>query len=366
MEKKNGLLQLQLGAKSVFGAFFLLPTFLFCGSGSYCCEDEKPPSTGEMTCEEFFCPLGDDLFWSAQECMPWCIGAAMNIWRPGLSDRAIAYGNVSFSESTPIEGRTVKIPMRWRIGFSAEVGHNFFHRDWMLSLGYTYFNELATTAVGNAFLSTLMPLVSVNVHGNQVNRAEGSIRVFWNDLTFLASKNFHFSENVSLQGALGIDSSWLLLREDVVYTGGDFLAGRTSSVKELEKYWGIGPKMGVRSKWLFMGSFYFRGDLLMALEYGIFNLLYLEKLSATPSASIQIRERETGLVPMLDLGLGVGIADYLCDKKYFATFDLSYETRFMWRQNEWILVDPLSSPRYSLSNSDLSFQGFTIKFGLSF
>lgn len=322
-----------------------------------------PKALAQEKNEEDFTPTtshyatGADRFWSKVEALPYHFVVDVNYWRPQMNQTEYAYGNTNGGTAAPIKGGAYNIPVEWKWGFSLGAGYEFFHDDWVLNAGYTYFSGSQGASVVSTS-GTLLATRAFALNGQSVNFATSNLSITWNNLDALLDKKFHFRENTIIFTKVGLETAWLKLDDITKYSGGSLGSDSVNSRSE-SRLWGIGPKVGARANFLFADTFYLLGSLDTALKYMINKAFYIENGPLAANA-IDYKNRSEFLSPTIDLELGLGFAKYFSRNKRFVQLEASYQGHYLFRQNQLLTADPFTTPRFQTSNGDLSFQGLTL------
>lgn len=178
---------------------------------------------------EFF---GDVLYWQATEPVDWTMTASGS-----STDQVVAFKNLDY---------------HFAPGFRVGMGLGR-ESDWGLSLSYTRFHtDTEATAAGKVtpvFLGNRLAL-SLN---DPPHFDSGSIRsvIDYNVLDLDIGKSFCPVESLQLRPVLGLRGAWINQTFDTEFQGTGSLLGiqfqKTSDEHIANRFWGIGPKLGIES-----------------------------------------------------------------------------------------------------------------------
>ncbi len=295
---------------------------------------------------------GTSQYWEREEEYPFRIEAAVNLWQALNLPTNYIYTNKNSGITSPINGKAKGISFPWSFGFTLGLGKRLFSTDWILEANYTYFRSTGSDSQSVSTSGALIPLKGVGLIGESVSSAISKYNILFNELRFYLDKPINFPKTVLFSTTLGLQTSWLKLKQTSSYDD-DF------TVYDKSTSWGIGPELGFDTKWLFYNFFYLKGALLGALQYRQGNSVYSE-------AEIYMKEKLHYLSPIIDFNIGLGIANYLFSDRIFLALELLYDLNYYFNQDQMFSVSQSSSPRFEPIGKDLGFQGFTLKAKLSF
>jgi len=295
----------------------------------------------------------------------------INLWKPYVALEDFAYTNVFQTPNLPISAQSSKIPFNWNWGFRLGAGWQFFHEDWEVFASYTYFKGKGKREISNKCGNAIIPLKGVTLLGQMVSKANSNLHLLWNNIDLVANKRFHFNENLLVFTGLGLKNYWFDLKQKTQYAGGAFLNNNILRVDQSSKFYGIGPLLQVRSKWLFINSFYLDGGLGGSLLYGKNRTSFKESLNYSTVNQVKISDDVSYVVPNVDLEVGIGWSKYYDDCSRFVSISLMYENHYFWQQNQMVVTNPYRfngnfSPRYHHFRGDASFQGFSLKLNFKY
>jgi hypothetical protein len=353
--RRNGLIA--LGALSLFCAFFfLLASHVTVDDGCDYVVDKK-----QNFIEYKDVGTGSDQFWTDFEALPYHIEVSMNLLRPQVSSTLFAYNATSSNTTPPINASGVNVPINWSLGFSVGAGYEFFHYDWDFLAKYSFFTTTENGSISTPLGGAILPALSLGLLNQTVTSSNSKLGFTWNNLEILLDKKFHFRENLLLFTSLGLESSWLSYSQKTTYSGGSLLGLQTATVQRTSHLWGIGPGAGLKTNWLFSDSLYLKGFTTGAFQYISQNTYYGETSAVAGYNSLIFKDSQDFVAPTLALGLGFGYAKYFASDARFIRFEILYEQRTFFRQNQLLNVAPATTPRFTHAGDDLSLQGFTFK-----
>lgn len=295
----------------------------------------------------------------------WFLSFDVLYWQSKLEGSQ--YTDTIFSTvNTPVvvQGSRKEPQFDWSFAFKAGIGYNFFHDGWDTCFEYTYFQNKASNSVAVQLPSCLgfvgdnNPIGSspsiTTVSKSDFNNGGGAyfaaassshLKLKLNDIILDLGRGFFVSKNLSLRPSVGLKASWITLRQNTKYTGGGTafsinnfgtivnfsgLGSGVIYVQKHEKFFGLGPRAAVDTKWHLGNNISIYGDVAGALLFGYFKNELEESYSLIPANFVDMRASMHRLVPTVDFGLGLVYDKYImCDSQHFSV-SLGYETQYFW------------------------------------
>ena len=284
-------------------------------------------------------------------------------------------------------GHTKYNDFSWEWGLKAGFGINLPHDGWDVFAQYTWFKSNTTNSSSKAPPSALMPLRLFSTM--LAIKAKSFFDLDYQNVDVNLGKSYFLSKMVMFRPFISVKSAWIDLDQNVTYTASslnDFLfpgtaqtVGHDFKSKNSNNFWGIGPRIGVDSKWFLGNGFSLFSDIAGALLYGYFKTLLREKI---PPNNVQfadggiIKNRHNFhlFVPFVQMYGGLAWQGYVNHDKQYITLKFGYEVQYYWRVNQMVYTQDVSTPVGSFSNrasfdnlsEDVMFYGITGEFKLDF
>jgi len=309
---------------------------------------------------------GCDPFWTDFESFPYHFEVSINLLRPQSANTLFAYKSTSTNVTAPIDAIGVNTPVKWALGFSVGAGYEFFHYDWDFLAKYSLFTTTEKGSTSTPLIGAVIPSLGLGLLDHTVGNATSVLGFTWNNLEILLDKKFHFRENLLLFTSLGLETTWLSYSQKATYTGGTYLGPQSAVVKRTSHLFGLGPEAGLKSNWLFADNFYLKAATTGSLQFIYQDTYYVEKSALPGYNALFFKDNENFIAPTLSLSLGLGFAQYFACDTRFISFELLYEQRTFFQQNQLLNVLPAANPRFTHATSDLSLQGFLFKIDLRY
>lgn len=269
----------------------------------------------------------------------------------------------------PVVGIVHDADFKWDWGFRASAGYNFQHGGWEGLVEYTYYDAPAYNLVtggpdgGVIAIRGMDAIVDTAESGYDSDfvAAKGTSQYKFNfnrgDIEL--ARNFFVADYLSLRPYMGLVTAWINLRQALVYSGGSLL-GNTVSVTDTNNFWGIGPKVGLDTKWYLSQGFSFFADAEAGLVYGRYRVKHVEQFSLDPSDDyVRLSGNMHGFSPMAQIELGVAYDVELCEDTQHLCISLGWDIQYWWRVNQMLYT---YEDQHSLTRlaQDANLQGVTL------
>lgn len=304
-------------------------------------------------------------------------------WRANVGGTEFAYSDNDPSGSIPIKGRTKDIDFGWDWGVRAGIGYNFEHDGWDIRLKYTWFEGDGDESTNPGLNSSVIPLrgssTIVSTVANPNNRflfcksAKAQFDFEYQSLDLELGRAYYTSGKLSFRPFWGLRTAWIDLNQSTKYTGGDpvpfpdpgpgdklGLQVNTVSIKDSSNFWGIGPRLGVDSKWYLGYGVSIFGNVTGALLFGHFDVDHREKFSPNLDNRIKLNADRHAFSPTAQMQLGLRYDTYIHNDKQHLGIGLGYEANYWWRQNQMIKIDDSEVVKYERYSEDISMHGLTL------
>ncbi len=303
-------------------------------------------------------------------------------WQGKTNSSPYALTSANASNS-PVQllGQQSRADLNWDWGFKAGLGINFDHDGWDVLARYTYFSTSSfdTTSVeppsvifpqiGDGTLGS--PSVSLDQGVGYCLKATSDISLDYDNVDLDIGRNYFVSHNLSFRPSVGLQATWLKTQQKVNYTGGNNLvfsedytiygAGINSLyVRERSRYWGMGPRLALDSKWYLTNGFSIFGNGSASLLYGLFHNFTRNWYSANDN-KVYLKDNFHRFVPNANISLGLSYDTYVCNDKQHVGVSLGYETQYYWRANQTIQIAAEDNTMYGVMSEDISFRGVTLE-----
>lgn len=316
----------------------------------------------------------------------WFITADLLYWHAKVGGTEYAYTDQDPTASLPIRGRTKDIDFEWDWGFRVGLGYNFKHDSWEARLQYTWFDSNGSDSTRAGLNSSVIPLRGSSTIVNAGNSdqflyatsAKSQYDFDYQALDLELGRAYFISGKLSFRPHWGLKTAWLDQEQITRYTGGSptpnvqapgntlGLQANTVHIKDDCDFWGIGPRVGVDSKWHLGYGFSVFGNVSAALLFGYFEVDHREKYSAFVDNQIKLHANRHAFSPTAQFQLGLRYDVYVHNNKQHIGIGLGYEAQYWWRQNQMLKIDDAAVLKYERYSEDVSMYGLTLDFKWDF
>lgn len=286
-------------------------------------------------------------------------------WQVKAGGTEYCYTNSSLTPSStatlPITGHVEELDFsKWDWGFRVGAGYDFEHGDWDVFANYTYFTDDNSTMDTASVVRPINyePRVSdttAYIASRRATKGTSQFRFRFNRIDLELGRGFFVEKYLSLRPHIGLMTAWITQNQKSQYTGG-VLGFNTTTVNQHNKFWGIGPRIGLDTKWYSCNGFSLIGNVSGGLPYGKFDLDYQQQFSLSPGVNnIALDGDMHRFSPTVQMQLGFGYdRGFSCDTNHISLF-LAWDIQYWWRLAQHI-DEQLT---YARLGEDMSLQGLT-------
>lgn len=311
----------------------------------------------------------------------WCFNADVLYWHAKVGGTEYAYSKQGSQTDFPVNGRSKDIDFDWDWGLRVGLGYNFQHDGWDLSAQYTYFDTNGSNSAQAGMNSALIPLrgsaTITNGDGKGqdflfCSTAKSQYGLDFQSLDVQLGRAYYVSSKLSFRPAWGLKSAWIDQNQKTRYTGGTAsasamgLGATTVHIKDENDFWGLGPCVGVDSRWHLGNGFSLLGNVGGALLFGHFDVKHKEHWSNHSDAKIDLTANRHAFAPNMQMQLGLHYDKYINDSKQHIGIGLGFEANYWWRQNQMLKIDDAHVLKYERYAEDISMHGVTLDFKWDF
>jgi len=284
----------------------------------------------------------------------------------------------------------------WKPGAKIEFGYTFPYDGWDTLVGWTYFHDKLTdkrrsysqptTPEGEGVYAIWDYPFFQNFNFFQsilYENAHNYWNLVFNSWDWEWGRNFSVNDWLALRLHAGIKTGYLRQTYKVHYDTGTLLGPDintliSTSLKFLSsdmistnRFWGIGPRCGVDSKWKLGQGFHFIADSSFSLVPSFFHVrsnfndlvIDLEDKLASGLLPLQAKIRENFLdfIPVFQALLGVdwGMCFGQCSQ-FYMSLSAGYEVQYWWNVNQTRRGISAAVPGFQYnSHGDWKMQGLT-------
>jgi hypothetical protein len=321
---------------------------------SYSCKDGS----------DFFV-TGNYIYWTWQQ----------EMMEVGTLITPTAFGALAFLNGS---GEVILQSPGYSSGFQLGLGYGLKEMDdWLIHGEYTWYKNsdtlqsFASSSEILAVSSSLIPYIQgVGTGVLLADQLTTKARLHYNAADLLLQRPFYFGRKLTADLKLGLEALWIDQKftatgSDLSFVGaGAFVAtpldGSFNSTTK-QKSWGLGPKFGLTSNWLFGYGIKIMGSASISALYTRYTTLSTSvngSVSATSSAHLHTNQKKNynTVNPIAEAFLGLGWGSYFCNDRIHFELSAGYDFKLFWNQNVvTTLVNSNGSP------GNLSLQGLNIR-----
>lgn len=271
-----------------------------------------------------------------------------------------------------------QMDFQYKPGFKVGLGMNFDCDNWRIYAEYTYLRPSITGSANTLFplpaeltssnLSTKwIPPVDQAFSFNQIS-TDWDLSLDVLDLEL--SREYYVGRCLTFNTFAGLKAAWIGQQYDVKLGALNDDPQQQASLisKNKTNNWGVGPRMGLGTNWLFCDGFRFFAN-------GSASILYTKYTTNTINASLINSNEVTtqtidfkgdnicSLKPEADMTLGLGWGDFFCCSKWYFDLEVGYTFMVFWDQNQF---QSFNNTYWEAAGGNLVFHGLTVTARLDF
>jgi Legionella pneumophila major outer membrane protein precursor len=199
-------------------------------------------------------------------------------------------------------------------------------------------------------------------------KAHARWKSFLNQIDFDLGREFFVSRRLTLRPHFGLRTTWIRQHLKTEYSDGIIIIGRPTmsdtSVKEKNKWWGIGLEGGLDASWMLGEEFSLYANLAAAIESGFQKVKVSQEIESTDTTFEDLKDSYRISRPILDLQLGLKWDRMLANGSYNFGFHFGWEHHVYFSQNQFHAQESLGP--IVANQGDLTYQGWTLGAHLAF
>ncbi|MCB1110174.1 MAG: MOMP family protein [Chlamydiia bacterium] len=322
----------------------------------------------------------------------WFLTLDITYWHTKMGGTEYAYslqpnfsGNVLLPQ---INGDMKENDFGWDVGVKVGLGYKTPHDAWDIYARYTYFNSDDTSSSSKAEPSALVSLTNFALLF--ANKVKSHVEIDYDNVDLELARSYFYSQYLAFRPHFDLKTTWIDIDQDVQITASSINGGTRPvntdgldfKTKDDCRFWGLGPRVGIDSKWFLGYGFHIFGDLAGSVQYGYFKTEAREFVppSALPfipdGQVLKMKHKFHRFIPSVQMFLGLGYDTYLNDEKQHLGFKLGYEVQYYWRVNQITKGDEFTFNvgqnqiqtrlAFEKASEDLMFYGITGEVRLDF
>lgn len=285
-------------------------------------------------------------------------------------------GGLSYAvQNTPNVNHCYDADFDWNSGFRLGVGYNMGHDRWDLQMVWTWLltrgHHTKTDSV-NQLYSTNAAAAIDPLEGVLANTFQSHVNLHLNLLDTKMGREFFVSKWLTLHPSAGIRVGWVNQAWNTKATG-DITALGSSLLTEYkidmkQKFWGIGPMVGLDTEWGLISNFNLYANGSVALLTGFFNDYRNDTAVQTGKADITNPFRRRSHQPqwVSELALGLRWNQWMGGDRYRLVLQAGWDAIFFNDHNHLFSMTGNNTNQMIESNGDLMSQGVSMGVRLDF
>lgn len=224
---------------------------------------------------------------------------------------------------------------------------------------------------------------------NMISGATGSWRLHFNVIDWEVGRSFFISPKLVLRPHMGLKGTWQKQWYDIAYTMNgvanptfDSTSGLTTSYAytsetevysqyHMQRYWGIGTRMGLDTSWMITKCFSIFGEMSASTMFGYFKDTRTDVSNVVNSdtdavilennTTVNVAGRRHQVNAVLETQIGLRYDYMWCDDEYRFRLQAGWESQLWFNQNHFLLNDLANQ-----QGADLGFEGLTVQVRFDF
>jgi hypothetical protein len=385
-------------------------------------KDNMAPSDGrwrdvEMCCDNqgpcnlplAYTPNASCWYPSDCECGGWFDNLSLSVsalyWKACEDGLAYAVDNEDLVEASVINHGEMEYPgSKWSWGFKVGLGFDFEHDGWDLQANWTWFrtrhHDDETDETGNLY--PMYSALATAAEQLSATEAEARWRIRLNMIDLELGRAFFTSRWLTLRPHMGLRGAWIKQSYDIEYetlnSTFPVVASSESEVDMKNKFWGVGIRGGLDTRWGFCGNWSIYGNMAISILYGRFHIDHEEEAANSAGTIetnvINFHDHFCAARAITDLALGLMWEHTFCGCEdicapdcygdnggssrrspekpgYHLSVMLGWEQHIFFNQNQFWRVSRTSTPSghhqaFGHERGDLTTQGVTLTARLGF
>ena len=288
-------------------------------------------------------------------------------WHTKIGGTEVAYQFVMNSIGIKEEEKEQKekLEFAWDFGFRASLSLNFPKVAWDLLAKGTYYHTQDVQNENKKFQAPLLQLKGDLLTADK--KTTNQTKILYENLNIESGNHYAVGRFLDIRTLVGVKWATINQSEVVKYTfSKDSIA---FNVKDNCDFLGVGPRIGIGTKWNLFGGINFSLDLSSSILYAGIDANHTEQMPRDSHFhDIDIESKAHLFCPTAELFLG--LAWNLDNESTHFVLSLGYEAEYFWRENQSLRVEDKASDRNRLQivpvAENITFYGATLKVRLAF
>jgi hypothetical protein len=275
--------------------------------------------------------------------------AALLYWKAHEAGLAFAVESSSIAKLAP-HAKVENPEFEWDFGFKACLGYRFPHDRWDLQLQFTSFQTHTDNERKARDSDVLFPLWQKSSVGSPFFAEEAKVhwRLHLGLVDLMLSKFYEVSKSFFLTPEAGVRAGSVRQKYYLQYSGGSFPGSVDEIIHMKNKYFGIGPNIGLLGQWSLGEGFSLFAQSVFSLLFGGFYLHQDEY--AGKEKILGIHDIFPAYAAIIDLGAGIRWGHCFRGILKRLELELAWDELLFFSQNQLLHFTSAKAPGVFFAN----------------
>lgn len=255
----------------------------------------------------------------------------------------------------------------WDFGFKFGLGYRVAHDLWETELLFTSLQTHTDTKKIGGEEKIFFPVWTTPA--SMTNPFADTVIMHWRLhlglLDALLYRTFQATAHLKLIPQVAVRTAWIRQKFNLHYLGGSFAPNDNRLLRMKNKYWGIGPKVGLTGEWTWGKGWSLYGAGGASLLFGQFYLHQDEDVLETKQKLLGIHHLFHSSAPILEETLGIRWKRIFSGSLNRLSLDLAWNQLLFFSQNQLLrFLDADARGLFAANQGDLSISG--VQFDMRF
>ncbi|MDJ0651867.1 MAG: Lpg1974 family pore-forming outer membrane protein [Simkaniaceae bacterium] len=287
----------------------------------------------------------------------WSLSFDVFYWHTHISEIEFAINTKSNQDETSVESVLQSLDFKWDWGLRVGLGYNFEHDGWDFKGQYTRYDTNSSRSVSNgSFVITKLPyLTQLRAAATLCANAKSQYNLDYKVLNVELGRVYSMSRKLSFRPYWGLKTAWIDQTQMSSYSGISMTSTNSMDIKDDCKFWGLGPYLGLDSKWHLGYGFSLFNNIAGSLLIGSFDSK--KKFSSDSGNTENIADNSQALSPAAQMQIGLCYDKGMRNNTQHIGVRLGFEGQKWWKQNKMLSAGDYNSVYV---NQDVNMYGLTL------
>lgn len=289
-----------------------------------------------------------------------------------LGGMEFAWTNETGEQGDPFIGKLLENPRKMAWGVNAALGYRFEKQACDTKITNSYFNVSSSKSIATENGNVNPISISNDVCGAYVYSDSGKSnqKITYDLLGLEIGNNVFFNPSFSLRSMLGILTIWNQMTQKSYYNGIYSQMDNFWNTLDENKFFGIGPQVGLKSDWVLLDNFNLFLETKGALLYGSYKTKhkeYTNYYSYPDDLAVKLSISDKRIIPYVQALIGLSYEFYIADDAASFKIRAGYNTQYFFGANQAISTNSGDdAQQYMRFNNNLQTQGLLLDLSCSF